>query len=72
MEEMTRDHLSKLLKEEVTKVVKEKGYTQKDFDDMLNGRHDNMPNADTTAAMTELKAGKGKKFKSVEDLFNSI
>ncbi|WP_295711380.1 hypothetical protein [Mucilaginibacter sp.] len=32
----------------------------------------NIPNADTIAAMNELKAGKGKKFKSVEDLFNSI
>lgn len=30
------------------------------------------PNADTKAAMDELKAGKGKKFKNVEDLFNSI
>ncbi len=30
------------------------------------------PNADTIAAMDELKAGKGKKFKNVEDLFNSI
>jgi len=31
-----------------------------------------VPNADTIAAMAELKAGKGKKFKNVEDLFNSI
>jgi len=31
------DHYSALLKEEVTRVVAEKGYTQKDFDDMLNG-----------------------------------
>ena len=30
-------HYSALLKEEVTRVVAEKGYTQKDFDDMLNG-----------------------------------
>jgi hypothetical protein len=30
------------------------------------------PNADTIAAMDELKAGRGKKFKSVEELFNSI
>ena len=29
-------HYSELLKEEVTKVISEKGYTQKDFDDMLN------------------------------------
>lgn len=29
-------HYSKLLKEEVSKVITEKGYTQKDFDDMLN------------------------------------
>ena len=31
-----------------------------------------IPNADTIAAMEELKAGKGKKFKNVEDLFKSI
>lgn len=30
------DHYSSLLEEEVNKVVAEKGYTQKDFDDMLN------------------------------------
>jgi hypothetical protein len=30
-------HYSALLEEEVTKVIAEKGYTQKDFDDMLNG-----------------------------------
>jgi hypothetical protein len=31
------EHYSGLLEQEVTKVVAEKGYTQKDFDDMLNG-----------------------------------
>ncbi len=31
-----------------------------------------IPNADTIAAMNELKAGKGKKYKSVEELFNSL
>jgi hypothetical protein len=31
------NHYSTMLKEEVTKVIAEKGYTQKDFDDMLNG-----------------------------------
>ena len=35
-------------------------------------KKENTPNADTIAAMDELKAGKGKKFKNVEDLFNSI
>jgi len=30
------------------------------------------PNAETIAAMNELKAGKGKKFNSVNELFNSI
>jgi len=30
------------------------------------------PNDETIAAMNELKAGKGKKFKNVEELFNSI
>jgi hypothetical protein len=29
-------HYSKLLKEEVTRVTAEKGYTQQDFEDMLN------------------------------------
>ena len=33
------NHYSGLLQEEVTKVVNEKGYTQKDFDDMLNGNN---------------------------------
>ncbi|MNY63991.1 hypothetical protein D3C86_2010290 [compost metagenome] len=31
-----------------------------------------VPNEDTLAAMAELKAGKGKKFKNVESLFKSI
>ncbi|KAA8476841.1 hypothetical protein BDE36_1309 [Arcticibacter tournemirensis] len=31
------DHYSDLLKDEVEKDVAKKGYTQKDFDDMLNG-----------------------------------
>ena len=31
------DHYSNLLKDEVEKDVAKKGYTQKDFDDMLNG-----------------------------------
>ena len=35
-------------------------------------KESNTPNADTIAAMDELKAGKGKKFKSVEELFKSI
>jgi hypothetical protein len=35
-------------------------------------KEEKTPNADTIAAMDELKAGKGMKFKSVDDLFNSI
>ncbi len=35
-------------------------------------KEDKVPNADTVAAMDELKAGKGKKFKNVEELFKSI
>jgi hypothetical protein len=31
------DHYSGLLEKELTKVIAEKGYTQKDFDEMLNG-----------------------------------
>lgn len=30
------DHFSNLLEDEVTKVVKDKGYTQEDFDKILN------------------------------------
>jgi antitoxin component of RelBE/YafQ-DinJ toxin-antitoxin module len=30
------------------------------------------PNAETISAMNELRAGKGKKFKNVDDLFKSI
>ena len=35
-------------------------------------KENNNPNADTITAMKELKAGKGEKFKSVVELFNSI
>jgi hypothetical protein len=35
-------------------------------------KENNIPNADTIAAMKELKAGKGKRFKNAEDLFKSI
>jgi hypothetical protein len=35
-------------------------------------KNTNLPNADTIAAMAELKEGKGKKFKDVNSLFNSI
>jgi antitoxin component of RelBE/YafQ-DinJ toxin-antitoxin module len=35
-------------------------------------REKNIPNADTISAMDELKAGKGKKFDSVDQLFDSI
>jgi hypothetical protein len=35
-------------------------------------KENNIPSADTITAMNELKEGKGKKFKSVEELFNSI
>lgn len=31
-----------------------------------------IPNADTIEAMNEVKSGKGVKFSSVEELFNSI
>lgn len=49
----------------VKEFLKELGVTVK-----LKKNH--TPNAETIKAMNELKAGKGKKFKSVEDLFNSI
>lgn len=56
------DNKARLVKE----VLKEFGVTVK------VKKENTVPNADTIAAMDELKAGKGKKFKSVEDLFNSI
>jgi hypothetical protein len=48
--------------------------------DFLNGmgiavkvkKESKTPNAETIAAMDELKAGNGRKFASVDDLFNSI
>jgi len=35
-------------------------------------KEEKIPNADTITAMDELKAGKGMKFKSVDDLFNNL
>lgn len=37
LKDLLVDHYSRLLDDEVDKVVAEKGYTQKDFDEMLNG-----------------------------------
>ncbi|WP_259067058.1 hypothetical protein HDF24_20140 [Mucilaginibacter sp. X4EP1] len=56
------DNKTRLVKE----FLKELGVTVK-----VKKEH-NIPNADTIAAMQELKAGKGQKYKNVEDLFNSI
>lgn len=56
------DSKSRLVKE----FLKELGVTIK------VKKEDESPNAETIAAMKELKAGKGTKFKCVEDLFNSI
>ncbi|HEX3386295.1 MAG TPA: hypothetical protein VHS53_13940 [Mucilaginibacter sp.] len=56
------DNKTRLVKE----VLKEFGVT------VTVKRKKNIPNADTIAAMDELKAGNGKKFKNAEDLFNSI
>jgi len=50
----------------VNEFLKEMGVTVK------VKKEGNIPNADTIAAMDELKAGKGKKFKNVDELFNSI
>jgi len=56
------DNKTRLVKE----FLKELGVTVK------VKKEDKVPNADTIAAMDELKAGKGKKFKNVEELFKSI
>lgn len=52
-----------------TRLVKE---VLKEFGVTFKVKKESIPNADTIAAMDELKAGKGKKFKNVEELFNSI
>jgi antitoxin component of RelBE/YafQ-DinJ toxin-antitoxin module len=52
-----------------TRLVKE---VLKEFGVTVKVKKGNTPNADTIAAMDELKSGKGKKFKNVEELFNSI
>jgi len=52
-----------------TRLVKE---VLKEFGVTFKVKKESTPNADTIAAMDELKAGKGKKFKNVEELFNSI
>jgi len=56
------DNKTRLVKE----VLKEFGVIVKEK------KEAKVPNADTIAAMDELKAGKGKKFKNVEELFKSI
>ena len=56
------DNKTRLVKE----FLKELGVTVK------VKKEEKVPNADTIAAMDELKAGKGKKFKNVEELFKSI
>ena len=35
-------------------------------------KKENIPNAGTIAAMNELKEGKGRRFKNVDELFKSI
>lgn len=50
----------------VKEFLKELGVT------VIVKKENSIPNADTIAAMDELKAGKGKRFATVEDLFNSI
>ncbi|TFF35096.1 hypothetical protein E2R66_20265 [Mucilaginibacter psychrotolerans] len=37
LKDLLVDHYSRLLDDELDKVVAERGYTQKDFNDMLNG-----------------------------------
>jgi hypothetical protein len=56
------DNKSKLVKQ----FLKELGVTVK------VKKETHSPNAETIAAMEELKSGKGKKFKNVDALFNSI
>ena len=52
-----------------TRLVKE---FLKDLGVTVKVKRSKAPNADTIAAMDELKSGKGKKFKTVDDLFKSI
>lgn len=62
LEIIVPDNKSRLVKE----FLKELGVTIKVKKNVTT------PNAETIAAMNELKAGKGKKFKSVDELFKSI
>jgi hypothetical protein len=57
------DNKTRLVKE----FLKELGVTVK-----VKRTKTNIPNADTIAAMNELKAGGGTHFKSVEDLFKEV
>jgi hypothetical protein len=62
LEIKVRDNKTRLIKG----LLKELGVTVK------VKKESSIPNPDTIAAMDELKAGGGKKFKNVEELFNSI
>ncbi|MES2425876.1 MAG: hypothetical protein V4560_02845 [Bacteroidota bacterium] len=55
------DNKARLVKE----FLKELGVT-------IKVKKETIPNSDTIAAMDELKAGNGEKFKSVKDIFDSI
>ncbi|GGB08344.1 MULTISPECIES: type II toxin-antitoxin system RelB/DinJ family antitoxin [Mucilaginibacter] len=62
LEIIVPDNKTRLVKD----ILKELGVTIK------VKKENKTPNAETIAAMDELKAGKGKKFKSVDELFKSI
>ncbi|MFD1255329.1 hypothetical protein ACFQ3S_00850 [Mucilaginibacter terrae] len=62
LEIIVPDNKTRLVKE----FLKELGVTIK------VKRKSNVPNAETIAAMEELKAGKGTHFKNVEELFKAI
>ncbi len=62
LEIIVPDNKTRLVKD----ILKELGVTIK------VKKENKTPNAETIAAMDELKAGKGKKFKSVDELFKNI
>ncbi|MFS2189446.1 hypothetical protein ACCC92_22410 [Mucilaginibacter sp. Mucisp84] len=62
LEIIVPDNNTRLVKD----ILKELGVTIK------VKKENKTPNAETIAAMDELKAGKGKKFKRVDELFKSI
>jgi hypothetical protein len=57
---------------DIQKEIEERKSGKKGLNVKLKVKKNAIPNKETVAAMEELKAGKGKKFKNVDALFASI